>query len=154
MLAIYDVDHNNWLVTTKVPQCVPDGIDVEWRWVGFRRKWRQHIARGPLVLVCQRGGFFSSQKCWSFNAYFTNYWTKARHVCTFLNEFSIVIPNVAMKLKNSYIFDNLLTIFVSFFTCRLKRIPLGNCFWLRLIAQTSPCILAEPLVNVSSQTIL
>ena len=36
----------------------------------------------------------------NFNGYFTNYYANTRHVCTYLNAFSTVIPNMVMRFRN------------------------------------------------------
>ena len=47
---------------------------------------------------------FLVSKFMIFIAYFTNYWTNTRHVCTHLIAFSMVIPIIVMKFNNCDIF--------------------------------------------------
>ena len=41
-----------------------------------------------------------------FNSYYEIYWTNARHVGTYSNAFSMVIPYKVMKFNNVDIFKN------------------------------------------------
>ena len=55
--------------------------------------------------------------------YFTNYKTNTRHICTHLNTFLTVNPNMVMKFNNSDIFYNFCELFEYFceiMTCRLS----------------------------------
>ena len=77
---------------------------------------------GALVLLGKIVFVFSN--FWNFNAYFTNLWTNNRHVCTYLNVFLMVIPNMVMKFHNFEIFYQFFYIFAlsSALTCHVESI--------------------------------
>ena len=67
---------------------------------------------------------FAISHFWNFNGYFTNYWTNTRHVCTLLNVFLTVIPNMGMKFHNFEIVYQICYIFdlSSALACRMESI--------------------------------
>ena len=52
--------------------------------------------------------------------YFKNFWTNTKHVCTYLNAFCKLIPNMVMIFNNFDIFKQNLHIFA----CRLQQTSL------------------------------
>ena len=62
-------------------------------------------------LVLLSKSLFAFSYFWNFNGYFTSKWTNTRHICTYLNEFFIVVPNMVMKFHNFDIFYKLCLLF-------------------------------------------
>ena len=58
-----------------------------------------------------------------FNTYFKTYWTDTRHVCTYLNPFRLLIPNILMVFN---IFDFLKKNIQSPLACNFS---IATCCW-------------------------
>ena len=74
-----------------------------WRGVTFNVYWFALTTR-VVVIPCKKERFLSS-KLFQFKAYFTNYCTNTRHVCTDLNAFLMVNPNKVTRFRMVDIYD-------------------------------------------------
>ena len=78
---------------------------------------------------------FTFSTFWNFNVYFMNYWTNTRHVCTYLNAFLIVIPNIVMKFQHFDRFDKLCAHFWPLVVCScLLPENIKNIIFIHLIS--------------------
>ena len=64
----------------------------------------------PVLDLLMKKSLFLSSILSNFSIHFKNYWTDTRHVCTYLNAFSMVIPNIVMKFNNFDIYWKLCVI--------------------------------------------
>ena len=76
------------------------------------------------------------------NVYSMNKWTNIRHVCTYLNTFFRVIPNMVTKCQNIVIFEHFNLDLSSAHACRVVSVERGHATrFILLYLQTNISIL-------------
>ena len=105
----------------------------------FNPRWTCDIQSQPVQLFQHEvndfivmQSTFVFKKCLHANAYFMNYLTNTRNVCTYLNVFLTVVTNMVMQFNN---FDHFLHNLLILLTCRLHSPAAMLC----LMNQTRIC---------------
>ena len=113
-----------------------------------------HLAHSHYYSFTEQKRRFCILVILNFKVLFLTYsWTNTRHVCTYLNEFHVVIPNIVMKFNNVVIFWQFCVIFDvssahkmldpssahSYRVVKVLKIVIAQFFWqlsLRLLEAT------------------